>query len=162
MQASLSTLICKQLHELMPVALRLTRDRDEAADLFQETAYKALRFQKNYQHGTNISAWLYTIMKNTFINAYRKHSRMRVVNSSYQFDEMVEVAGAEPADHTLFEKELHQLIQTLPDIFRSTFLLYIEGYKYDEIADILNQPLGTIKSRIHFTRKLLAKRITRN
>jgi RNA polymerase sigma factor (sigma-70 family) len=149
---------------LKPFAINLTRDTEAANDLCQETLYKALANQEKYHVGTNIKAWLFTIMRNIFINNYRRKVKQKTIldNSSNDFlinQKQATVANA--AETNLRMKEIQAAIKALPEIFKTPFLLYFEGYRYNEIADVLQEPLGTIKSRIHFARKLLKEQITR-
>lgn len=149
---------------LKPFAIKLTRDTEEANDLCQETLYKALSNQDKYSAGTNIRAWLFTIMRNIFINNYRKKSRQKTVLDYSESENLLasnQVVVKNLADTNIGKKEIDKAINDLPDIFRIPFLLYFEGYKYNEIATLLGEPLGTIKSRIHFARKLLKEQLTR-
>ncbi|HRI21540.1 MAG TPA: RNA polymerase sigma factor [Panacibacter sp.] len=150
---------------LRPFAITLTRDAETAKDLFQETLYKALANKEKYNVGTNIKAWLYTIMRNIFINNYRRKAKQNTVFDSSPNDFLLDFnqgAVANDAAATISMKEINQAIFNLPDIFKNPFLLYYDGFKYHEIADILGEPLGTIKSRIHFARKLLKANIERS
>lgn len=149
---------------LKPFAINLTRDTEAANDLCQETLYKALANQEKYHVGTNIKAWLFTIMRNIFINNYRRKVKQKTIldNSSNDFlinQKQATVSNA--AETNLRMKEIQAAIKSLPEIFKTPFLLYFEGYRYNEIAEVLQEPLGTIKSRIHFARKLLKEQITR-
>ena len=149
---------------LKPFAITLTRDNESAKDLVQETMYKAIANSEKYNNGTNIKAWLYTIMRNIFINSYRKKIKQQVIFDTTPNDFLLDFnqpAISNPAESGLRLKEIQTAIYHLPSIFKDPFLLYFEGYKYQEIAGILNEPLGTIKSRIHFARKLLKKKISR-
>ncbi len=149
---------------LKPFAVNLTRDTEAANDLYQETLYKALANQDKYNVGTNIKAWLFTIMRNIFINNYRRKAKQKTIfdNSPNEFlinQKQATVANAAESDMRI--KEINKAITQLPEIFRTPFLLYFDGYKYNEIAEALHEPLGTIKSRIHFARKLLKEQISR-
>ncbi len=149
---------------LKPFAINLTRDSEAAKDLYQETLFKAIANKEKYNVGTNIKAWLFTIMRNIFINDYRRKSRQQTIFDSTQNDFLLDYnqsAIANTAEGKLRLKEINATIQELPEIFKTPFLLYFEGYKYHEISDILQEPLGTIKSRIHFARKLLKEQISR-
>ncbi len=149
---------------LRPFAVNLTKDSEAAKDLYQETLYKALMNREKYHSGTNIKAWLYTIMRNIFINDYRKASRRKIVFDKTPEDYLInlrQIAIPNQAEANLHIKEIRAAIDHLPDIFRSPFLLYFDGYRYQEIAEILHEPLGTIKSRIHFARKLLKEQLAR-
>lgn len=149
---------------LRPFAINLTRDSEAANDLYQETMYKALANHEKYNAGTNIKAWLFTIMRNIFINDYRRKAKQRTIfdNSPNEFLlDSKQGAVANNAETTLRMKEINEAIHQLPEIFKTPFQLYFDGYKYQEIADVLNEPLGTVKSRIHFARKLLKERLSR-
>jgi RNA polymerase sigma-70 factor (ECF subfamily) len=150
---------------LRPFAITLTRDHETANDLLQETMYRALANQEKYHVGTNIKAWLYTIMRNIFINNYRRKAKHNTIFDSTPNEFLLnnnQRTVANPAEGNIKLKEIHAAIEALPEIFKKPFLLYFDGYKYHEIADMLEEPLGTIKSRIHFARKLLKAHIDRH
>ena len=150
---------------LKPFAITLTRDAETAKDLLQETMYRALANKEKYNVGTNIKAWLYTIMRNIFINDYRRKAKQNTIFDATPNDFLLDhnqSAIANAAETGLRLKDIQAAVYQLPEIFRNPFMLYFEGYKYHEIAVLLTEPLGTIKSRIHFARKLLKEQITRN
>jgi RNA polymerase sigma-70 factor (ECF subfamily) len=150
---------------LKPFAFTLTKDNESAKDLTQETLYRALANKDKYHAGTNVKAWMYTIMRNIFINDYRKKSRQNVIFDHTPNEFLLDhnqSSVSNSAESNITRKEILTAIEQLPDIFRYPFVLYFEGYKYNEIADYLQEPLGTVKSRIHFARKLLKEAITRN
>ncbi|MFT3846576.1 MAG: RNA polymerase sigma factor [Lacibacter sp.] len=150
---------------LKPFAFTLTRDSETAKDLLQETLYKALANRDKYHVGTNVKAWLYTIMRNIFINNYRRKVKQQTIFDSTANDFLLnyqQASVANAAETNLKLKEIQSAVHHLPDIFKKPFILYFEGFKYHEIAHLLNEPLGTIKSRIHFARKLLKEQISRN
>ncbi|MEJ0081814.1 MAG: RNA polymerase sigma factor [Puia sp.] len=148
---------------LKPFAITLTRDSEEAKDLFQETLYRAIANKDKYNVGTNIKAWLYTIMRNIFINNYRRRAKQKTIFDSSPNDYLLNNSQSTVitgnAESNLRIRDIQGAIHGLPEIFRNPFLLYFDGYKYHEIADMLQEPLGTIKSRIHFARKLLKSQI---
>jgi RNA polymerase sigma factor (sigma-70 family) len=149
---------------LKPFAVTLTRDNEVAKDLLQETMYRALINKEKYNVGTNIKAWLYTIMRNIFINNYRRKSKQSTIFDNSPNDFLLnynQVTTANSAEGSLKMKDMEFAIHRLPEIFRNPFVLYFEGYKYHEIADLLTEPLGTIKSRIHFARKILRGQLSR-
>jgi RNA polymerase sigma factor (sigma-70 family) len=149
---------------LKPFAFTLTRDNETAKDLLQETMFRALSNKDKYYVGTNIKAWLYTIMRNIFINNYRRKVKQNTIFDSTPNDFLLNYQQATVANDAvagLKMKEIQNAVHQLPEIFKSPFILYFEGYKYHEIAHILSEPLGTIKSRIHFARKLLKEQISR-
>ncbi len=149
---------------LKPFAVNLTKDNETANDLYQETLYKALANQEKYNVGTNIKAWLFTIMRNIFINDYRRKAKQKTIFDNSAGDYLInlkQVSVRNSAESSLQVKEINEAIYQLPEIFKTPFMLYFDGYKYQEIADVLGEPLGTVKSRIHFARKLLKDRLTR-
>ena len=159
-----SNLLIDNADFLKPFAVNLTKDTETAKDLFQETLYKALANQEKYNAGTNIKAWLFTIMRNIFINDYRRKARQLIIYDNSPSDYLLnstQSAITNSAETSMRVKEIYRAVQQLPEIFKTPFLLYFEGYKYHEIADMLKEPLGTIKSRIHFARKLLKEQISR-
>lgn len=150
---------------LKPFAINLTRDTEAANDLYQETMYKALANHEKYNNGTNIKAWLFTIMRNIFINNYRRKAKQKTILDSTPNDFLInqnQATVSNGAESEMRVKEINKAITQLPEIFKTPFLLYFDGYKYNEIADALHEPLGTIKSRIHFARKLLKEQISRH
>jgi len=149
---------------LKPFAMTLTRDAESAKDLLQETLYRALANKEKYNTGTNIKAWMYTIMRNIFINNYRRSAKQNTVFDSTPNEYLLDYnqfTTANTAETNLSVKDILEAVHHLPEIFRNPFQLYFEGYKYHEIAEILAEPLGTIKSRIHFARKLLKQQLDR-
>ena len=152
------SLVLNNADGLKPFAITLTKDQEAAKDLCQETLYKAFAYRDKYQPGTNIRAWLYTIMRNIFINDYRRNGRKKIVMDTLQYAQSHFALSAEINARL---REINTAIHQLPAIFKTACLLYLQGYKYHEIAVALNEPLGTIKSRIHFAKKLLQKSIER-
>jgi len=149
---------------LKPFAINLTRDTEAANDLYQETLYKALANHEKYSAGTNIKAWLFTIMRNIFINNYRRKAKQKTIFDHTPNEYLINLGQAtvsNNAETVMRTKEINMAIRQLPEIFKTPFLLYFDGYKYHEIAELLHEPLGTIKSRIHFARKLLKEQISR-
>jgi RNA polymerase sigma factor (sigma-70 family) len=144
---------------LRPAAMNLTRDADDAKDLVQETLLKALTNKDKFKTGTNLKAWLYTIMRNTFINNYNKITkRNSKIDSTDYFqyynsdDTFITHNGA---TSTFILGDIDQAIGKLNDDFRRPFIMYYIGYKYLEIAEQLQIPIGTVKNRIHIARKEL-------
>ena len=162
--AEFSLLLTENAEFLRPFAVNLTKDHESAKDLFQETLFRAFSNKDKYTVGTNIKAWLYTIMRNIFINDYRKRSKQSVVLDSTPNDYIIDQTHTKVLNQgitNLNMREVNQMIFDLPELFRIPFNLYFEGYKYNEIAEELGEPLGTIKSRIHFARKILKQKIAR-
>lgn len=149
---------------LKPFAVTLTRDTESAKDLFQETLYRALANRDKYSVGTNIKAWLYTIMRNVFINNYRRKAKQNVLFDHTPDDFLLNQNQSATINGALVSinmKEIQHALKGLPEIFRGPFVMYYEGFKYYEISEMLGEPLGTIKSRIHFARKLLKLQLKR-
>ena len=137
-------------------ALSLTNNSDDADDLVQETLLKAFTYKTKFEANTNLKAWLYTIMKNIFINNYRKIIKVRMVfdGSKELFKlNIPETKKTFDPDAKLNYKEMMLMVNTLDDDFRIPLTMYFEGFKYKEIADHLSLPIGTIKSRIFLARK---------
>ena len=139
-------------------AMSLTSNRDEAKDLLQETYLKALTYRDKFQEFTNLRAWAYTIMKNTFINNYRKAVRENTTVDNtkdlYYLNNSKESGMVKP-DSEFQLKEINIAIEALDDDFKRPFRMHTQGFKYKEIADKLDLKIGTVKSRIFFTRKKL-------
>ncbi|MCZ6568181.1 MAG: sigma-70 family RNA polymerase sigma factor [Actinobacteria bacterium] len=159
--------------QLYSAALRMTRNPADAEDLVQETYLKAYRAYHTFQEGTNLKAWLYRILTNTYINKYRKDSRrpsevdLGTVEDMYLYRRLGSEESAEAARTTedrvldgLVESEIKQAVEELPESFRMPVLLAdLEGFSYKEIAEILDIPIGTVMSRLHRGRKAMQKRL---
>lgn len=139
-------------------AYNLTKNMEDAKDLFQETAYRAITNRDKFRPGTNFKAWLFTIMKNIFINNYRKKVKANTIMDStdnmFYINSGSVVIGNE-AETNIMMQELSTMIENLDDSIKVPFIMHYQGFKYQEIADKLDLPLGTIKSRIFFARKEL-------
>ncbi|KEO73749.1 RNA polymerase sigma factor [Anditalea andensis] len=143
---------------LKPFALKLTRDSDDANDLMQDTVVKAFSNKDKFTEGTNLKAWLYTIMKNTFITNYQKMVRrgtfidttdnLHYINSG---SNMIE----NEAYSNFTMEDINYTLDQLEDVYKTPFLMHFKGYKYHEIAKDLTIPIGTVKNRIHIARKIL-------
>jgi RNA polymerase sigma-70 factor (ECF subfamily) len=144
--------------QMMSYAQFLTKDIEASKELIQETTYKALKNAHSFQPGTNLKAWLCTIMRNIFINDYRKSQRrmefMNQAKGTSTFDYLTKAVHNNAEDNLMVEK-IGEHIQSLSPDYRIPFERAKDGFKYEEIADELNLPLGTIKSRIHHARKKL-------
>lgn len=143
---------------LKPYAVKLTRSLEDANDLLQETILKALTNQDKYRHNTNLKAWLYTIMRNIFINNYRKKVRQNTIfdntDQSYLMNTAQTVNNDAPSNFVV--EDIDRALEDLPDRYRTPFWMMYQGFKYHEIADKLDVPLGTVKSRIFLARKQLS------
>lgn len=149
-------------NNLLPFAINLTKDRESAQDLLQETVYRAITNEDKYQNGTNLKAWLFTIMRNIFINNYRKNQKRNTLIDTTENLYFINYAGTaiENESSTNFVMEdLKRAVNNLSEEFRVPFVMHYEGFKYHEIADKLDLPLGTVKSRIFFARKELKSKL---
>jgi RNA polymerase sigma-70 factor (ECF subfamily) len=147
-------------------ALRMTNNTADAEDLLQETFLKAYRFWDQYEQGTNIRAWLFRILKNSFINRYRKESKEPETvdfNDVQNYYTVLKGGAAEKEQNWfagLLTDDVAKAIADLPDDFRTVVILCdIEGLTYEEIADFVSVPLGTVRSRLHRGRKLLREKL---
>ncbi|HRI47537.1 MAG: sigma-70 family RNA polymerase sigma factor [Ignavibacteriaceae bacterium] len=153
------------MDSLYNYAFRMTGDSDDANDLIQETYLKAFRFFNNFEKGTNCKAWLFRIMKNTYINAYQKSKREPEKLDYEEVENFYENAKPSSTDDAHLEKEIFDnllddevsgAISSLPEDFRTVIILSdIEGFTYEEIADFIDSPVGTVRSRLHRARKML-------
>lgn len=145
---------------LLNFAFMLTSNRDDAYDLLQDTTLKALDNEEKYAEGTNFKAWVFTIMRNIFINNYRRRSRAATVvdttDNLYHLN-LGESGIATPED-TCTAQEITAAINEFADEFRIPFSMHVAGYKYEEIAAHMCLPLGTVKSRIFTARRRLQER----
>jgi RNA polymerase sigma-70 factor (ECF subfamily) len=146
--------------ELRRFALKLTADIEDANDLLQETSLKALDNEDKYTPDTNFKGWMYTIMRNIFINNYRKTVRDQtfVDHTENLFHlNLPQDSGFESTEGNYDLKEIRKIVHSLPKEYRVPFSMYVSGFKYREIAEKLGLPIGTVKSRIFFTRQRLQK-----
>ncbi|SDM70154.1 RNA polymerase sigma factor [Siphonobacter aquaeclarae] len=147
---------------LRPYALRLTKDAEDANDLLQDTLLKAFTNRDKYAEGTNIKAWMYTIMKNTFITNYQRLVRKNTfIDTS---DDLYYINSTDSSTDNLalsgfVNEDIRKALVVLDESFKVPFLMYFEGFKYHEIADVLQIPIGTVKNRIHLARKELKSRL---
>ena len=148
--------------ELRHFALKLTADQDSANDLVQDCMLKALDNKEKFVHAQNFKGWMYTIMRNLCINNYRRVTReMSMMDDSYSIgrQNLLEVEDGERFEYAYDLKELHKVINAVPESMRKPFLMYVAGFKYNEIAEKMGLPIGTIKSRLFFVRKRLQKEL---
>lgn len=143
-------------------AMSLTSNREEAKDLLQETYYKALANRDKFIGYSNLKAWTFTIMKNTFINNYRKKQKENTHNdqteNNFFINQSEEQTPISPdSEYSIIE--INKKIEDLPNEFKIPFKMFLAGYKYKEIAEKLELKIGTVKSRIFFTRKKLSEKL---
>lgn len=143
--------------KLMSFAFKLTMDKDRASDLVQDTTLKALDSEGKFAENVNFKGWLFTIMRNIFINNYRRSVRENtVLDTSDTIFHISDTRQApETPDGSYAVSEITELISRIPQEFSRPFQMHVAGYKYEEIAEILKLPLGTVKSRIFTTRSQL-------
>lgn len=149
-------------HYLRSFAYKLTRDAHLAEDLFQDTALRAFNNQDKFVRSTNMKAWLSTIMKNTFINNFRRRQRWNKViiqtDESYLMENEAKSVWNK-GEEKVSGEALEQLVNQLDDGMKTPFLMMLQGFKYHEIADKMDLPLGTVKSRIFIARRQLKEQI---
>ncbi len=152
-------LINSPLHNF---ALSLTRDLEDSRDLFQETVYKALKNKDKFRIGTNFKAWVLTLMRNTFINDYRRKKRSKVKTVADDSIEMItdtRSAASNEGESNMAMQELMAMLEELDPKLSEPFWMNYQGLSYQEVADALETPLGTIKSRIFFAKKELQAKV---
>lgn len=141
-------------------ACQLTMCVEDAEDLVQETMYKILKNASKYVNEQNFKGWTFTILRNIFINDYRKNAKRKQINDitpNDYFLNLTNVYAQESPDEVMSEKEIKKVIAMFNDDLKVPFNMYLNGYAYQEIADNMGIPLGTVKSRIFFARKKLQK-----
>jgi len=140
---------------LFAFALRLTRSRQDAEDLMQETQIKAYKYRDNFAEGTNFKSWISTIMRNTFINQYRKRKTRRHLNQpTTEVTENIisKNVVANSGEQNLRMQEMKRMMNSIGKIYSVPFMMFYRGYEYQEIAREMNIPIGTVKSRIFSAR----------
>lgn len=143
---------------LKPFALRLTKDVEDANDLLQETILKAFTNRDKFTDGTNLKAWMYTIMKNTFITNYQRMVRRNTfidTTDNLHYINSTDNSIENGAYGEFAMRDINKAIHKLDDTYKIPFLMHFRGFKYYEIAEKLNIPIGTVKNRIHIARKEL-------
>ncbi len=147
---------------LMRFAYSLTLDKTDAEDLVQDTCLNALKYSDKFVYESNLKAWTYTILKNIFINNYRRSTRINTYHDSTKDGFYLNsnlISNADNPDSVYCSKELEKSIDALDDDFRLPFKMHHDGFKYKEIAEKLDLNIGTVKSRIFFARKRLIKQV---
>jgi len=156
------TLVIAHSDSLKVYAKNFTKDHDDANDLVQETLLKAVTYFNNFKEGTNLKGWLYTIMKNTFINNYR---RVVKTNTFIQKDDEISSANLfvsatkNQGENKFIMEDINEALASLSEEYYVPFSMYFEGYKYHEISEHLEIPIGTVKTRIHVARKVMKKHL---
>lgn len=170
-QANFETDAMQYAPQLYSAALRMTRSPADAEDVVQETFLKAFRAYDSYTEGTNLKAWLYRILTNTYINKYRKQQRrpseveLGELQDLYLFKRLGEASGATQSAEAdmldaFVDTDVIEALESLPETFRLPVLLAdVDGFSYKEIAEMLDIPIGTVMSRLHRGRKALQKKL---
>ncbi len=158
------------IHSMYNFGYRLTLDRDDAKDLVQDTYFKAYRFIESFQRGTNAKAWLFRILKNSFINDYRKkvkepnkvdYQEVEAYYNSEDVDRQITPDLRVDALKDMIGDEISNALNALDVDFRTVIILCdLEGFKYEEMAKILDIPIGTVRSRLHRARQLLKEKLS--
>lgn len=146
-------------------AYSLTKNSEDAKDLYQETAFRAIHNKDKFRPETNFKAWTFTIMKNIFINNYRKKIKSNTILDSTDNNFFLDSGPntiTNDGGRNMLMKELQGMIDSLEENIRTPFVMHHEGFKYNEIADMFDLPLGTVKSRIFFARKALKDMIKKS
>lgn len=141
--------------KMKPYAIKMTRNATDAEDLIQEAVCKALTSRDKFKEGTNLSAWLYTIMKNIFINQYRRRKNFQTIRDFTENDYLLENIETDfnRGEANMTIKELNYALNKLEEPYKKPLEMHHTGYKYKEIASEFGVPIGTIKSRIYAGRK---------
>lgn len=147
---------------LKAYGLYLTQNREDANDLLQETLLKAFSNYQKFTEDTNLKGWLYTIMKNTFINNYRRNVKRKTfidtTDNQFYLDSQSQPMG-NGGESKMAMDEIHKAINQLPVDLKDAFMMNFKGFKYQEIADYFGIPIGTVKTRIHLARQILKKKL---
>jgi RNA polymerase sigma-70 factor (ECF subfamily) len=149
-------------HKLQRFAYQLTNNSEDTTDLIQETALRAIKNLDKYVDNTNFKAWMMTIMRNIFINDYRRKVKRNIISDNTENQLLLDNYGPlayNQGESSVLMEELSGMVGQLSDDLRVPFLMHYSGYKYQEIADDMQLPLGTVKSRIFFARKALKEMI---
>ena len=154
--------VSEESRPLTGFAMKLTNNMNDAEDLLQDTMLKAFSNKEKFQEGTNLKGWLFTIMKNIFINKYRRAMKSRIFNDDTDNQFYINSAtnsSRNDGEGSLALKDIHAAIENLSDNLRTPFMMSYTGYKYEEIAESLQIPLGTVKVRIHNARDRKSTRL---
>lgn len=157
-----NTAVLTYERQLKYFAISLTSDDEKAKDLLQETMLKAFMYRDKFIDATNLKAWLYTIMKNIFINNYRRAAKTRTIIDGTKDSFFINTSvgnSAKVPESKMNEKEINAAIENLDDEYKVPFKMYFDGYKYKEIAEHFDLPIGTVKSRIFLARKELMNKL---
>ncbi|MCQ9208581.1 MAG: sigma-70 family RNA polymerase sigma factor [Omnitrophica bacterium] len=153
--------IIKHMDSLYNLAFRMTQNRHNAEDLVQETTLRAYRFFYKFKAGTNFKAWIMTILRNVYINEYRKKSKEPTEVEFEDVENFISLPEITGVQEEIFSETIKASIEKLPEEVRTTLtLFYVEGFSYKEIARIMDVPIGTVMSRLHKARQILKKQLS--
>lgn len=156
-------MVQKEAKPLRHYAYQLTRNVEDSNDLVQETMLKAFTYQDKFEKGTNLKGWLYTIMKNTFINNYRRMVKRNTfidqTDNDFYLDSVAPLVKNE-GEQKFLRADIENAIMDLPVSIQKPFTMNIKGFKYHEIAEILNIPIGTVKTRIFVAKRQLRDQLS--
>lgn len=147
---------------LVAFAFKYTKNEDDAKDLTQETIFKALRYKDKFTPNTNFKAWMFTIMKNIFINQYRRRTKTKMIFDNTDNDYLINSKpeqNIDPSSKIQYD-QIIKAINLLDEGYRKPFMMHTEGFKYKEISDEMHLPIGTVKSRIFLARKKLSESLS--
>lgn len=159
---SFNNQICGCRTKLMHSALKFTGNHDDADDLVQDTLVKAINYESKFEQGTNLQGWLFTIMRNTFINnchALGRRAAVFIKNVEPSQYPVTEATTRNRGEAIMIAEDVNKALANLQAEYSVPFLRYFEGYKYEEIAAELEIPLGTVKTRIHIARRVLKSKL---
>lgn len=157
-----NTKVVQEAGSLSSYAFYFTRDEENANDLVQDTMLKAFSYYSKFKEGTNLQAWLYTILKNTFINYYRRRVKTNAIilkTDTISSSDLFKSSLRNAAEGKFVMEDIEYALSKLPEEYYYPFSMYYEGYKYHEIADHFRIPIGTVKTRIHVARQQLKKKL---
>lgn len=157
-----NTLVVREVGSLNNYALYFTHNEENAHDLVQDTMLKAFSYYNKFREGTNLQAWLYTILKNTFINYYRRQTKTNSIilkSNEISSADLFKSACNNSAEGKFMMQDIQAALSKLPEEYYLPFSMYFEGYKYHEIAEHFRIPIGTVKTRIHVARQQLKKKL---
>lgn len=162
-QTNFNQIVTEHSTPLKRFAVKLTQDTEEAQDLVQDTMLKAMTNAEKFQEGTNLKGWLFTIMKNIFINKYRRAMKSKIFNDDTDnqfYINSASISTSNVGEGSLVMKDINNAVEQLSDNLRTPFMMSYTGFKYEEIAEQLQIPLGTVKVRIHNARKELMGKLS--
>lgn len=164
MKQNIQDSITEISYSLYSVAYKFSKDSDVASDIVQDTILKALMNADRYKEGTNLKGWIYTIMRNIFINEYRRKKRYQFMDNSKDFDYTApeHYHSFNDASSNLGLEEIDNKLNKMEKKHTEPFLMHFQGFKYEEIAEKLRLPIGTVKNRIHLARKELQQHLGAN